>query len=184
MNKKRLIFLCASLTVLAAASGVYADLSTFGLPGSGGSWSQRFQEDSIGSFDLVAVKMFTAGDTFETVTHSAFSVGGWSTIYENDGQYPTLATAAGSDTTLMQWNIKFAGNTSNTFTFYYVAFGGEDLLNAATATWNNGWTITNYAGGVGAAWTPTRAEVVPTPVAVVLGMLGLGVAGLKLRKYV
>lgn len=174
---KKLIF-CTGLTILLAANAALADLMAIGDPVEGGSWSQGFIESGVGSFDLVAVQMFSAGDSFETPTHSAFTVGSWSTIYEAPGGFPTLASATGPATTSLTWNIQFEGTSSNPLIFDFVAFGGETLRESARATWSgSGWSF------VGGPWTPTRAEVVPIPGAVLLGILGLGAAGLKLRKF-
>jgi hypothetical protein len=177
---KRIIFIAVMCAFVAAPA--FADLFTaIGGPGVGDSWTQAFNESGVGNFDLVAVNMVTAGDSFEHSTHSGFSVGGWSLLYENNGGInPTLASASGPSVTSLTWNIKFAGDTSNTFAFDFVAFksGKDEIAERAHAVWNGGWTIT--AG----TWNPTRADVVPVPAAVLLGMLGLGAAGLKLRKFV
>jgi len=176
---KRIVFIAVMCAFVAAPA--FADLFTaIGEPGEGGSWLQGFNESGVGNFDLVAVNMVTAGDSFENQTHSGFNVSGWSLLYQNNGGLnPTLASASGPGVSSLTWNIKFAGDQSNQFAFDFVAFkSGEDkIAESAHAVWNGGWTITT------GTWTPTRAEVVPVPAAVLLGILGLSVAGIKLRKF-
>jgi hypothetical protein len=176
---KRMMF--ASVMCAFVAVPAFADLGVIGDPVEGGSWSQGFYETGVGLFDLVAVQMVSAGDSFEHFTHSSFSVGGWSTIYENAPLNPTLASAKGSAVTYLSWSIKFAGLKSNPLVFDFVAFSGETLLERTRASWSgSGWSFSSSPPD---RWNPTRAEVVPVPAAVLLGMLGLSIAGLKLRKF-
>jgi hypothetical protein len=174
---RKLIFftiICAFVSVPASA-----DLISIGDPVEGNSWSQGFNETGVGNFDLVAVRMVSAGDSFEHWTHSGFSNGSWSTYYENpSGLYPTLATATGNAVTSLTWSIKFAGAKSNPLVFDFVAFNGETLLERTRASWSgSGWSFAT------SPLTFTRAQFVPIPGAVLLGMLGLSVAGVKLRKF-
>lgn len=172
---KRLIFF--TVICLFASAPALADLAPIGDPVEGGSWAQGFNETGVGNFDLVAVKMISGGDTFESLTHRSLATG-WSVVYENDSTSPTLATATGGPLTSMTWNIWFTGTKSNPLVFDFVAFYGETLLESARATWNgSGWSITT------SLWNPTRAELIPIPTAVILGVLGLCAAGVKLRKF-
>ena len=174
---KKSLAICIGLTMLAA-NGAFADISADGDPVEGNSWSQGFNESGVGLFDLVAVKMVSpAPDSFQSLTHRNLP-SGWSVVYETPGgAYPTLATATGPARTNMTWTIVFAGSSSNPLAFDFVAFNGNTLLESAHAVWGPGWRIT--AGN----WNPTRAELVPVPGAVLLGILGLGAVGVKLRKY-
>jgi len=166
------------------AAPAFADLTADGDPVEGNTWSQAFYESDVSNYDLVAVQMVSGGDTFESPTHYSFNRVGWSLLWENDPTYPTLASASGPTTSNMTWSIRFAGLSSNPLTFDYAVFSGETLLNSARAVWSPGWTsIANYPGGVNAPWQPTRGEVVPVPGAILLGILGLGAAGWKLRKF-
>jgi hypothetical protein len=78
----------------------------------------------------------------------------------------------------LTWSIKFAGAKSNPLVFDFVAFNGETLLERTRASWSgSGWSFAT------SPLTFTRAQFVPIPGAVLLGMLGLSVAGVKLRKF-
>jgi hypothetical protein len=182
---KKLIFTIIICVFMSAPA--FADFIGIGDPVEGGSWKQAFIESGVGSFDLVAVQMVSAGDTFEHWTHSGFNRAGWSTstVYENDLMYPTLATATGSVQTSLTWNIKFAGTKSNPLVFDFVAFHGDTLKETARATWSgSGWSFATTGNFL---WRPTKADllapVVPVPGAVLLGLLGLSAAGIKLRKF-
>jgi len=169
--------LAMAVGLILTASTATADLVPVGDPVPGGSWFQQFNETGVGNFDLVAVRMTSAGDTFEHSTHYGFDQAGWALKYENAPMYPTLASATGPAVTSLTWTIKFAGNNNdNPLAFDFVAFYGDTLLESAHCYWPadgtphyNDWVIT--APG---SWSPTRAELVPVPGAVVLGAVGIG----------
>ena len=110
----------------------------------------------------------------------------------------TLATQAGNDAILVNsdpWT--FAGTSQDSG----VGNGSDTVANTITIAgwdaWDSGdlftihWdvgTISNLDTLFGSDRTLSNGQmvftVVPVPAAVLIGMLGLGVAGLKLRKYV
>ena len=90
MQRNRLGAFIAVTLVAVAGSSVRADLVPIGDPFDGNSWGHEFQETS-GSYDLIAVRMFSSGDSFESPTFSNFSVLGWHLAHE--GRKHTVGTA-------------------------------------------------------------------------------------------
>jgi len=183
---KRIIF----ITVLCAFVAVpaFADLTPIGDLLVGESWGQRFYEN-VGTFDLMAVRM-VYGSPFESPAFRHFSDTSWGMMYENNpgpGNPVTMASAGGNPTNYLEYDWLWC-EPPVPMAFDYVVFSGENILLAQRilgpswdcSTWYfQGPTLKN------AFWLPTRNEVlgiVPAPAAVLLGMLGLSVAGLKLRK--
>lgn len=185
---KKCIVSLVVVTLLVAANGAVADLSAIGEPVEGNSWSQPFSESGVGSFNFVAVRMTSSGDAFESPAIHTFNRSGW-TIGSEDA---TMANASGPAQTSMNFSIKFAGSTSNQLEFDFVSFNGDLLKDAAHAVWKPGsWAITTFTvsksgvDGTGiTGWQRSDFEAVPVPAAVLLGMLGLGAAGIRLRRFV
>jgi len=186
---RRLIGVCAALILLVAADGVFADFSLENSspegPVIGNSWSFTWFASGA-SFDLIALRIVESSATFESpaLSDPAFAPwpASWDLVYETD----TLATAAGDAVNSLLWTATFDGlpsgyDSANPLVAEFVAFNGLDMVGDFTLTFTGGlmWNITP-----GSDWVTDRAALVPAPIAVVLGMLGLGVAGLKLRKFV
>jgi hypothetical protein len=114
---RKLIIILFVLGLASIVTNVsMANLAPIGDPIVTGSWTQGFNETGVGPFDLVAVNMVSAGDYFESPTHSGFSDGSWALSYENNTPTTiTLASASGLSTTNLTWSIKFLGDQGAPF---------------------------------------------------------------------
>jgi len=73
MKRMRMLAVVA-LALSICLPGMAGAVTTFGDPFSTGSWSQRFQEDSVGNFNAIEAFMVEpAGTDFEFPGWSAFS---------------------------------------------------------------------------------------------------------------
>jgi len=181
---KRSIILSTILFMVVAPMSATADMTYttfdgvtmgFGDVNVGNSWSFAVAASGI-TYDLAAGKIASA-DIYESPAARNFSNAGWTMVVDN----LTLGSWTGPTTSNMNWRMYFTNDLDKDVTIDWALFNGQ------TQVWTSRYTITN--GGLtgyeprSQYWLPTHAEVVPVPAAVLLGVLGLGVAGLKLRKF-
>ena len=129
--------------------------------------------------DLYAVRIspgFETEDTFESPAVRNVTLPGWSMVL--DGL--SLASISGPLTN-PDWDVFFAGVAPPALIEIDNAW-----FNGLTKVGETHWVLVNgslSSWGHSNDWDPTRAEVVPVPGAVLLGILGLSVVGLKLRRF-
>lgn len=159
---KKLTLIAVALLFSATAS---ADLVSVGDPIEGDSWTQRFFDTGIGTYDFIAVRMTSADEFMPPAFGPYFSVAGWS----NTDVSPKQAYAVGPGVDYMVFDINFAPAMNDALEFDFFAFAGETRLEASTATWSG----TSWSFAASPA-TPTRMELmIPLPGAVLLGLIGL-----------
>jgi hypothetical protein len=171
---KRIIFIAVMCAFVAAPT--FADFTPVGDPVEGESWTQQFYSEAP-AMDHFQMKML-APDVLNVPTFTWFGVAGWSEIY-NDGE---IAIAEGPRVVgRLYFNLTFEDPQSNAFTFLLQGYDGQKLnsIDDNWIRWAPGWQI-----GVPSGWNPDPGRiVVPVPAAVLLGILGFCVAGVKLRKF-
>jgi len=182
---RKIIFItimCAFVAIPAMAEMTLpAEPPTMTGPYLGGSW--WINATAPGPYDLYAVRISPPSvgvDTFESPALRNVSNGSWSMVLDG----PSLASMAGPPDSLT-WSVYFAGATPPPLLeIDHVFFLGETRLYGTHWVLVNG-SIYNSGGSwrFSDDWSPTRAEVVPVPGAVLLGILGLGAAGWKLRRF-
>jgi hypothetical protein len=179
VQMKMSILLCASVIAIVTSGNAVADFSQYV------GWY------GVGDFDLIAVKITTSpsGASFKHTTFVNLQPDTWATVYENDALHPTIATATGTAAlSTLYFDLQFAGDLVNGLAYDAVVMLGENTVWREWEGWNgSGWSYGRYYND-SEGWNPTRSELVsaavPVPAAVILGFLGLGCAGMKLRRYV
>ena len=183
-NMKILLAAVAAACIGATAS---ADFTAVGDPFEGNSWSQAFNESGVGYFDTIAIMMTSAGDSFETPSISGFSTAGWEVVWSKPkGDYPTFVVATGPAVTSLNFSITFAGSSSNSLEFQFMALLGDTELEYAEADWGPGWSI---RGGNAACHDDMYNTIMMIPLPAPVALAGVGLLGVvfgrrRLRKIV
>ena len=138
--------------------------------GALGSFDVLDPMDYLGDPDVVAAKTW---DGTETENHEIWPDGGV-TLFAVKFNQPTTGTGDSSDG---GWVLTFDSWRDPMLGSFYAMDGQHGIPKAWAAAWNSG-----LEGGDAFIAVP-NGSYVPLPGAVLLGILGLGVVGLKLRKY-
>jgi hypothetical protein len=179
---RRALLLAVLMLALAAGSAM-AWVNAVGEPVESNSWFQRFEESGVGDYNYMQVAMFTEGDFFEAPVFSNFSAYGWTWgPVQLDGTPMKVAWAYGPALVWMQFDIKFAGDTSNKFGFTFqqsyelLPGGGWKLRDTADARWTGSEWVINPGDNSAKLTMP----LIPEASTVMLALMGLGaVAGFR-----
>jgi hypothetical protein len=162
-----------AVALLLIAGSASATLVAVGDPFDTGSWSQAFKESGV-SFDHIQLQMATS-DLFESPGISNFSSAGWQGGMSGDSLLLWADAAEGTSVSLLQFDVRFLGDTTDSFMFHFQAYMGSTLVENVDTYWNTeGYpgfgTLWAYRAGTGGDYGP-----VPEPISMVmLGCVGAG----------
>ena len=174
---KRLITFFFIMAILCVTSSAPANITiTLGDPVSGGSWYLPVNASGLPPFDLVGAKIASAEDTYESPGARNFSLAGWAIMLDE----PTLVSFSGPSTSSLSWRLYFANDADKDVTLDFVVFSGQNSI------WTSRYIIVD-GQRVGYEprsqyWTPTRADIIPAPGAILLSAIGVGLVGWLRRR--
>ena len=183
-NGRKKLGALAAVAFAVMAVPAQADPMTTGEPGDGGSWFQDWTQRNVagGSFDMVAVKIFSAGDSFAP-TEVTLLPGGWSVNFVS----PSLvifSSDSGADVSTLDFTLTYNGA---------LAVQGA-LIETVFATFRDGGLIENFDANRGipgqvfnlgngwfgdfvTSWSDPSGDValalIPLPAPIAMGALGL-----------
>ena len=143
---------------------------------SEGSW--YYLDMAVGDFppfDLVGAKIASAGDTYESPGARNFSLAGWDIMLDE----PTLVSFLGPSTSNLSWRLYFANDADKDVTFDFVFFSGQNFIFTHRNTLIDGEPNIEIFSPY---WTPTRADIIPAPGAILLSAVGVGLVGWLRRR--
>ena len=198
MMRKLILVLVLTLCMAGAArADLY--LEVVGDPTMSDSWFQRFNLNDIGGnepkgFDQLMIRMVPGTGDFEVsdaMSDLVYSDPAHPLNFTSNGT-SNLVQATGDNVAQLEFDLNFQGVPEMDVSFNLETF---DSVGGAYVSSGHVWgAILGKNPGGQWKWDIAPVSVVlndlgkpvfvPIPAAVLIGMLGLGVAGLKLRKYV
>jgi len=174
MNRNlMLVLVLISAHIMLTPISTQATLIPLGEAFEIGSWSQRFEETGVGTYDTLEFFMMSAASDFEAPGVTNFSASGWTGHLIN----PDYALASGPDVTWSQFDLLFTSAIDTPLVFNFLAWDGGvfgTLREHVQATWNgSSWSFDTIT-----TTDPKDYNRAAVPLPGALLLLGVGLARL------